>query len=98
MWYAIICEDIEDSLALRKQTRPAHLAYLQTLQEQGRLLTAGPFPAIDNEDPEENGFLGSLIIAEFDSLTNATAWAEQDPYNLAGVFTSVIVRPYKKVF
>ena len=98
MWYAIICEDIEDSLALRKQTRPAHLAHLQTLQEQGRLLTAGPFPAIDNDDPGENGFLGSLIIAEFDSLTDATTWAEQDPYKLAGVFANVVVRPYKKVF
>lgn len=98
MWYAIICEDIEDSLTLRKQTRPAHLEYLQALQEQGKLLTAGPFPGIDSEDPGENGFSGSLLIVDFESLADASAWAEQDPYKLAGVFKHVTVKPYKKVF
>ncbi|MGH1440719.1 MAG: YciI family protein [Cellvibrionaceae bacterium] len=98
MWYAIICEDIDNSLPLRKATRPAHLDYLQNLQEQGRLLTAGPFPAIDSNEPGENGFSGSLIIAEFDSLAVAEDWANNDPYQVKGVFKKVTIKPYKKVF
>lgn len=98
MWYAIICEDIDNSLALRKATRPAHLDYIEQIQEQGRLLTAGPFPAIDSNEPGENGFTGSLIIAEFDSLAAAEDWANNDPYQLKGVFKQVTIKPYKKVF
>ncbi len=98
MWYAIICEDKPNSLALRMETRPAHLAALQLLQNEGRLLTAGPLPAIDSENPGDNGFTGSVIIAEFDSLTDAETWAQSDPYAVAGVFANVVVKPYKKVF
>lgn len=98
MWYAIICEDIADSLPKRKETRPAHLDYIKVLESEGRLLTAGPNPAIDSEEPGENGFSGSLIIAEFDSLAEATQWAENDPYKLNGVFANVTIKPYKKVF
>ena len=98
MWYAIICEDKPNSLALRMETRPAHLAALQLLQDEGRILTAGPLPAIDSENPGDNGFTGSVIIAEFDSIDDAQAWAQNDPYAIAGVFTKVVVKPYKKVF
>lgn len=104
MWYAIICDDIDNSLPLRKQVRPAHLEYLDSLQKQGRLMTAGPFPAIapviagEDNAPAENGFTGSLIIAEFDSLADATDWANNDPYKLQGVFKQVTIKPYKKVF
>ena len=98
MWYAIICEDKPNSLALRMETRPAHLAALQLLQNEGRLLTAGPLPAIDSENPGDNGFTGSVIIAEFDSISDAETWAQSDPYAVAGVFTNVVVKPYKKVF
>lgn len=98
MWYAIICEDKPNSLALRMETRPAHLAALQLLQDEGRILTAGPLPAIDSENPGDNGFTGSVIIAEFDSLSDATAWADNDPYAVAGIFANVVVKPYKKVF
>lgn len=98
MWYVIICEDKPDSLALRMETRPAHLAALQLLQNEGRILTAGPLPAIDSENPGDNGFTGSVIIAEFDSLTDAQTWAQSDPYAVAGVFANVVVKPYKKVF
>jgi uncharacterized protein YciI len=98
MWYAIICEDKPNSLALRMETRPAHLAALQLLQDEGRILTAGPLPAIDSENPGDNGFTGSVIIAEFNSLSDATAWADNDPYAAAGVFANVVVKPYKKVF
>jgi uncharacterized protein YciI len=98
MWYAIICEDKPNSLALRMETRPAHLAALQSLQDEGRILTAGPLPAIDSENPGDNGFTGSVIIAEFNSLSDATAWANNDPYAAAGVFANVVVKPYKKVF
>jgi uncharacterized protein YciI len=98
MWYAIICEDKPNSLALRMETRPAHLAALQSLQDEGRILTAGPLPAIDSENPGDNGFTGSVIIAEFNSLSDATAWADNDPYAAAGVFANVVVKPYKKVF
>ena len=97
MWYAILCEDVENSLALRVGARPAHLERLQALVNEGRLLVAGPHPALDTEDPGEAGFTGSLIIAEFDSLEEATAWADSDPYVDAGVFSKVIVKPYKKV-
>jgi len=98
MWYAIICEDKPNSLALRMETRPAHLEALQALQNEGRVLTAGPLPAIDSENPGDNGFTGSIIIAEFDSLDDAKAWASNDPYATAGVFANVVVKPYKKVF
>lgn len=95
MYYAIISEDISDSLALRKQARPAHLARLEALKDEGRLLVAGPHPAIDSPDPGDSGFTGSLVIAEFDSLEQAQAWADADPYVDAGVYQSVKVKPYK---
>jgi hypothetical protein len=95
MYYAILCEDVPNSLPLRQQARPAHLERLQQLLDQGRLLAAGPHPAVDTEDPGEAGFTGSLIIAEFDSLEAATAWADSDPYVDAGVFQRVAVKPYK---
>ncbi len=97
MLYAIISTDVEDSLPLRAQARPAHLARIQQLQEQGRLLLAGPLPAIDSPDPGPAGFTGSLIVAEFDSLASARAWAEADPYVAAGVYREVVVKPFKKV-
>jgi len=97
MLYAIISEDIADSLTLRKQARSDHLARLQLLQQQGRLVLAGPHPAIDSEDPGEAGFSGSLVVAEFASLETAQAWADDDPYVAAGVYQKVIVKPYKKV-
>ncbi len=97
MFYAILCEDVENSLPLRASSRPAHLERIQGLVDQGRLLVAGPHPALDTEDPGEAGFTGSLIIAEFDSLEAATAWADSDPYVDAGVFSKVTVKPYKKV-
>ena len=97
MYYAIVCEDVENSLPLRAGARPAHLERLQVLADQGRLLVAGPFPALDTEDPGEAGFTGSLIVAEFDSLEEAQAWADSDPYVEAGVFCNVMVKPYKRV-
>ncbi|CAI8360704.1 MAG: Uncharacterised protein [Porticoccaceae bacterium UBA1117] len=97
MWYSIVSEDIENSLALRSQARPQHLDRLNILKEQGRLLVAGPQPAIDNVDPGAAGFTGSLIIAEFNSLEDAQHWAEADPYVAAGVYQSVSVKPFKKV-
>lgn len=97
MWYAIITQDVEDSLAGRKANRAAHLERLQELVDQGRLLIAGPHPAVDAEDPGEAGFTGSLIVAEFDSLEAAQAWADSDPYALHGVTRKVVVKPYKKV-
>ena len=97
MWYVIYSEDVENSLALRKQTRAAHLERIQLLVEQGRVLVAGPCPAIDSEDPGEAGFTGSLVIAEFSSLEEAQKWADTDPYALAGVYRKVSVKPYKKV-
>ena len=97
MWYSIVSEDVENSLALRSQARPQHLARLADLKEQGRLLVAGPHPAIDNEEPGEAGFTGSLIIAEFNSLGDAQRWAESDPYMAAGVYQAVSVKPFKKV-
>lgn len=97
MHYAIICEDVADSLAMRRQARPAHLERIAQLVDEGRLLTAGPHPALDTEEPGEAGFTGSLIIAEFSSLEAATAWADSDPYVNAGVFKTVTVKPYKRV-
>ena len=97
MYYAILCEDVENSLSLRKKARPAHLDRIQQLVDEGRLLAAGPHPALDTEDPGEAGFTGSLIIAEFPSLEAATAWADSDPYVEAGVFKKVAVKPYKIV-
>ena len=97
MHYAILCEDVADSLALRKQARPAHLERIQQLVDKGHLLAAGPHPALDTSEPGEAGFTGSLIIAEFESLEAATAWADSDPYVAAGVFSKVIVKPYKVV-
>ena len=97
MWYSIVSEDVENSLTLRSQARPQHLARLADLKEQGRLLVAGPHPAIDNVEPGEAGFTGSLIIAEFNSLGDAQRWAESDPYMAAGVYQAVSVKPFKKV-
>ncbi len=98
MWYVIFSTDIENSLEKRLSVRPAHLARLQELQDQGRLLTAGPMPAIDAENPGEAGFTGSTVIAQFESLEDAQAWADKDPYIEAGVYQNVIVKPFKKVF
>jgi uncharacterized protein len=98
MLYAIIATDIENSLSHRLSARPAHLERLQQLQKEGHLIIAGPHPAIDSEDPGEAGFTGSLIIAEFESLEDAQAWANADPYVAAGVYDNVIVKPFKKVF
>jgi len=97
MWYAIISEDITNSLEKRTQARPAHLERLHQLKEDGRLLIAGPHPAIDSEDPGEAGFSGSLVVAEFDSLAAAQQWADADPYMAAGVYKQVTVKPFKKV-
>ncbi|MEM6302014.1 MAG: YciI family protein [Pseudomonadota bacterium] len=97
MYYAIFGTDKPNSLALRKQVRPAHIERIGELVSQGRLLTAGPHPANDQHDPGDAGFTGSLIIAEFDSQLEAERWAEQDPYWTEGVFDSVVVKPYKQV-
>lgn len=97
MWYAILSEDVEKSGALRAKARPDHLARLETLVEEGRLLIAGPHPAIDAEDPGAAGFTGSLIVAEFDSLEAAQEWADADPYVAAGVYERVVVKPFKYV-
>ena len=97
MWYAIIGTDREASLQARRTARTAHLARLNALRDAGRLLLAGPFPAIDAEDPGPAGFTGSLVVAEFDSLDAARAWAEADPYRAAGVYHNVEVRPFRKV-
>ncbi|AHK79509.1 BolA family transcriptional regulator [Ectothiorhodospira haloalkaliphila] len=98
MLYAIISQDVEDSLEKRRSARPAHLERLQTLQDAGRLVLAGPYPAIDSADPGPAGFTGSLVVAEFDSLDAAQAWADTDPYVAAGVYAQVTVKPFKKVF
>lgn len=97
MFYLIYSEDVENSLALRMSVREDHLARLKTLQAQGRLLIAGPCPAIDSENPGDAGFTGSLVVAEFASLVDAKAWADDDPYIAAGVYKNVTVKPYKKV-
>lgn len=98
MLYAIIGEDRPDSLADRLASRPAHLDRLKALQEQGRLILAGPFPAIDSSDPGPAGFSGSMIVAKFPSLADAQSWADADPYVAAGVYAKVTVKPFKKVF
>lgn len=98
MWYVIFSQDVENSLEKRLNVRPQHLARLQQLQDEGRLLTAGPMPAIDSENPGEAGFTGSTVIAEFASLQEAQSWADADPYIEAGVYANVIVKPFKKVF
>jgi len=97
LFYAIVGEDVPDSLDKRLGARPAHLARLQALQDAGRLLLAGPFPAIDSPDPGPAGFSGSLIVAAFDSLEAARSWADADPYMAAGVYAQVTVKPFKKV-
>ena len=97
MWYAIIGQDAPDSLGKRMAARPDHLARLQALQDEGRLLLAGPFPAVDAVDPGVAGFTGSLIVAEFASLQAAQEWAETDPYAATGVFRQITVQPFKKV-
>ncbi len=97
MWYAIVGTDVPDSLARRLSVREAHLDRLHLLREQGRLLLAGPFPAVDAADPGEAGFTGSLIVAEFPDLEAAQSWAEADPYRAAGVYAQVTVRPFKAV-
>ena len=97
MLYSIYARDHEDSLQNRLQARPAHVERLKALVESGRLVLAGPHPAVDSEDPGPAGFTGSLIIAEFDSLEDARAWADDDPYVAAGVYAEVDVKPFKKV-
>lgn len=97
MLYAIISEDKVDSLPRRLAARPAHLARLQDLQEQGRLILAGPHPAVDSDDPGQAGFTGSLVVAEFADLAAAQAWADADPYIDADVYAKVTVKPFKKV-
>ncbi len=98
MLYAIIAEDHPDSLELRKQARPAHLQRLDALQNEGRLVLAGPHPAEDAEDPGPAGFTGSLVVAEFHSLSAAREWATTDPYQAAGVYARVTVKPFKRVY
>ncbi|GIX21628.1 MAG: hypothetical protein KatS3mg121_0411 [Gammaproteobacteria bacterium] len=98
MWYAILARDAPDALDKRRATRAAHLARIEALRAEGRLLTAGPFPAIDAPDPGPAGFSGSLVIAEFPSLEAARTWAEADPYLAAGAWCAVEVKPYKRVF
>ena len=98
MLYAIISQDRNDSLQARLGARPDHLARLQALQDAGRLVLAGPHPAIDSEDPGPAGFTGSLVVAEFESLAAAQAWADADPYVSAGVYANVTVKPFRKVF
>jgi hypothetical protein len=97
MLYAIISEDNSDSLPRRMAARPAHLARLQELQSQGRLILAGPHPRIDSDDPGDAGFSGSLVVAEFSDLDAAQAWADADPYVAANVYSNVIVKPFRKV-
>ncbi len=98
MLYAIIAEDKKNTLSKRLEIRPQHLERLKKLDQEQRLILAGPHPAIDNENPGDAGFSGSLIVAEFDSLNTARNWAEQDPYFLAGVYEKVAVKPFKQVF
>lgn len=98
MLYAIVCEDSKNSLDKRLAARPAHIARLQAMQNEGRLLLAGPFPAIDSNDPGPAGFTGSLMVLEFESLQAAETWANADPYVGAGVYARVSVKPFKKTF
>jgi len=96
--YAITGQDIPNSLEIRMSARPAHISRLELLQNQGRLLLAGPFPTVDNNEPGEAGFSGSLIVAEFPDLASAKAWANADPYTVAGIYAHVEVKPFKKTF
>lgn len=96
MWYAIMAEDVPNSLEKRLVARPEHLSRLKILQDAGRLLLAGPFPAIDSIDPGPAGYTGSLIVVEFSSLDEATIWANNDPFVIAGVYQHVIVKPFRK--
>jgi uncharacterized protein YciI len=96
MWYAILAEDMPNSLDKRLAARPAHLQRLQALQDAGRLLLAGPFPAIDSNDPGPAGFTGSLIVAEFSNLDEAILWANNDPFVMSNVYKSVTVKPFRK--
>lgn len=98
MYYCIYSEDHDNSLEKRKSARPKHLARIEALQADGRLLLGGPLPALDSEDPGPAGFTGSLVVAEFDSLAEAEDWAALDPYQEAGVYKKVTVKPFKKVF
>ena len=97
MLYAIISQDVENSLAARLGARPAHVDRLKVLHSEGRMVLAGPHPAVDNEDPGDAGFSGSLVVAEFGSLEEAQSWADADPYVSAGVYAKVVVKPFKKV-
>jgi uncharacterized protein YciI len=97
MYYAIMSEDVENSLEMRVQTRPMHIERIKKLKEEGRLLLVGPHPAVDSEDPGEAGFTGSLVVAAFDSLEDAKAWANDDPYAKAGIYAKVVVKPFKNV-
>jgi len=97
MLYAVISQDVENSLEKRMAVRPAHIERLNILKNEGRLILAGPHPAIDNNEPGEAGFTGSLVVAEFDSLEDAQAWADADPYLASGAYESVVVKPFKKV-
>ena len=97
MLYAIISQDVKDSLEKRKIARPEHVARLNQLKDEGRLILAGPHPAIDNQDPGDAGFTGSLVVAEFEDLMAAQSWADADPYISAGVYSSVVVKPFNKV-
>ena len=97
MLYAIISQDVKDSLEKRKIARPEHVARLNQLKDEGRLIIAGPHPAIDNQDPGDAGFTGSLVVAEFEDLMAAQSWADADPYVSAGVYSSVVVKPFNKV-
>ncbi len=96
MWYAIIAEDHEGTLEQRMAARPDHVARLKALLDEGRLLLAGPHPAVDSSDPGPAGFTGSLVVVEFDSLEDARAWADEDPYVTAGVYRSVTIKPFNK--
>ncbi|MBS3803190.1 MAG: YciI family protein [Oleiphilaceae bacterium] len=97
MYYAILSEDVADSLPLRQSAREDHIERLKALKAEGRLLLAGPHPAIDSDEPNEAGFTGSLVVAEFDSLETAQSWADADPYVAAGVYQRVNVKPFKLV-
>jgi uncharacterized protein YciI len=98
MLYAIMARDHQGSLEQRLAARPAHLARLSALQDQGKLVIAGPFPAIDSNDPGPAGFSGSLVVAEFDTIDDARSWADADPYVAAGVYAEVEIKPWRKVF
>ncbi|MCS5580196.1 MAG: YciI family protein [Gammaproteobacteria bacterium] len=97
MLYAVISQDVENSLEKRMAVRPAHIERLNILKDEGRLILAGPHPAIDNNEPGEAGFTGSLVVAEFDSLEDAQAWADADPYMASGAYKGVVVKPFKRV-